>query len=164
MKRNTIVEIITALLIVLFVYAALSKLLAYQLFVAQLHTHPYLKHFGGFIAWSLPLTEFIVAVLLIFSPTRLASLYASVILLMIFTIYLVLMLLSGKDLPCSCGGVINGLNWKQHIVFNIGFTGLAITGIVLEKKQNKQTASLEESVLAKDIVATKPLPGIGSRK
>ncbi|MDQ2656909.1 MAG: hypothetical protein M3Y60_05770, partial [Bacteroidota bacterium] len=35
------------------------------------------------------------------------------------------------ELPCSCGGVLNSLGWKAHLVFNIVFTLLSIVGIML---------------------------------
>lgn len=129
MIHKWIIEVITVLLIILWVYAAISKLLEYQVFVSQLHTHRYLQSFAGFLAWALPATEFIVAALLFLPKTRLIGLYCTVGLLLSFTIYLVLMLLSGKDLPCSCSGIISTLSWQQHIVFNQVFLLLAITGL-----------------------------------
>jgi hypothetical protein len=44
------------------------------------------------------------------------------------------MLLSEKDLPCSCGGIISSLSWRQHIIFNGVFILLAITGIIFSKQ------------------------------
>ncbi|MGH2644193.1 MAG: MauE/DoxX family redox-associated membrane protein, partial [Chitinophagaceae bacterium] len=149
-KTNYIVEILSALLICLFIYAAVSKLLNYSLFVAQLNQHPYLKHFARVLALIVPVTEIIIAVLLTIPHSRMIGLYGSFLLLLIFTIYLTLMILSDKHLPCSCGGIISGFSWKEHTVFNLVFIGLAITGIVLGKKQNK------------DIVATS-LPAAGNR-
>jgi len=42
-------------------------------------------------------------------------------------------------LPCSCGGVIRELSWRDHLFFNVCFTVLAAVGISVEKKQNKIT-------------------------
>lgn len=39
-----------------------------------------------------------------------------------------------KRLPCSCGGVIALLSWKQHIAFNLFFLSLAVIGIYLEQQ------------------------------
>lgn len=135
MKRALTIEIISSLLIVLFIYAALSKLFEYSLFVEQLKMHPLLKHFAGLLAWALPVTELAVATLLVISRTKLTGLYCVAVLLIVFTLYLIIMLLSDKDLPCSCGGVISSLSWRQHIVFNGVFILLAIIGIWLEKKR-----------------------------
>ncbi len=135
MKKKWIIEVITVLLIILWVYAATGKLLEYQVFVAQLHTHPMLNPFAGFLAWALPATEFIVSALLVVPKTRLIGLYCTAGLLLSFTIYLMLMLLSGKDLPCSCSGIVSALNWGQHIVFNLVFMFLAIIGILAYNKK-----------------------------
>ncbi len=67
--------------------------------------------------------------------TRKYGLWASFILLMIFTFYISGMLLSGEHLPCSCGGIIRELSWRQHLIFNLFFITLSLTGIVLERKQ-----------------------------
>ena len=50
MKRQLIIQSIAALLILVFVYAASSKLLNYHLFAAQLEMHPLLEHFAGLFA------------------------------------------------------------------------------------------------------------------
>lgn len=131
MKTKWVIEIISALLIVIFVYAAASKLLNIPLFAAQLETHPYLKQFSDLLAWLVPGLEILISVLLILPITRKSGLYASAVLLIIFTMYLGLMLLSGKQLPCSCGGFISILDWKQHVVFNLALILFAIIGIHL---------------------------------
>lgn len=133
MRRSLTIEIITALLIGLFVYASLSKLLSYPVFAAQLHTHPYLKPFAGFLAWAVPVVELGVAALLFVPHTRLAGFTGAFVLMSIFTLYIAGMLLLDSHLPCSCGGVLQDLTWKQHLVFNVFFTLLAFIGWRLKK-------------------------------
>jgi len=136
MKNKWIIEIISAALVLLLVYAASGKFMDYPLFVAQLLTHPYLKPFAGFLAWSVPAVELLISVLVIIPRTRLAGLYSAAALLFTFTVYLVLMLLTDKNLPCSCSGIISSLSWGEHIVFNILFIILAIIGTWLYRKRN----------------------------
>jgi hypothetical protein len=50
-----------------------------------------------------------------------------------FTGYIGFMLLSNIELPCSCGGVISSLSWKNHLVFNILFLLLASVGYYLSR-------------------------------
>lgn len=142
MRRTLIIEAIAAGLIVLLVYASLSKLLAYPVFVVQLHTHPLLKSFAGFLAWAVPVVELCVVTLLAIPKTRLAGLYSATALLLVFTAYLLLMLLSGQPLPCSCGGIISKLSWSGHVVFNSVFILLAVTGIILDKRRHKHKPTL----------------------
>lgn len=133
MSRKTIIEIITALLIVLFVYAGLSKLLDHHTFSLQLAQSPLLSSWAFVIAWALPAGELLLAAALVIPATRQLGLYASLILLILFTVYLVYMLSFSTHLPCSCGGIISSLSWKQHLGFNSVFISLAAVGIWLRR-------------------------------
>jgi hypothetical protein len=134
MKR-WIADIIWGLLIVLFVYAASSKLFDYNQFSTQLGRSPLIGSYATVIAWMVPAIELIIVAMLTIKPTRIQGLYASLILLLIFTLYIAGMLLSGEHLPCSCGGVISALSWKKHLIFNLFFMALSIAGILLWWKQ-----------------------------
>ena len=85
-------EIISSLLILMFVYTALSKLLDYPLFRLQLGKSPFITAYAGLVAWSLPVSELLVAIALVFKPTRIAGLYASLFLMTMFTAYIYAML------------------------------------------------------------------------
>jgi uncharacterized membrane protein YphA (DoxX/SURF4 family) len=122
-------------LIVLWVYAAVSKLFRFALFRFQLNTYPWIRQFAGLVVWSVPLLELVIAALLISGRRRIIGLYASLCLLVVFTVYLIWMLRTEKHLPCSCGGVIQELSWNQHLVFNVFFIAVAATGIVGRRRQ-----------------------------
>jgi len=133
MKRTTIVEIISVLLLSLFLYAAIAKMMDYTLFREQLAVSPILHLFAGFIAWALPAVELAVVVLLMVPRWRLKGLYLSLGLLLAFIGYIVAMMAISDKLPCSCGGLLEQLSWKGHIVFNAIFSVLAIIAIHVEK-------------------------------
>lgn len=128
-QTKIIVEVCSFSLVFLFVYTATAKLFQFQLFRYRLDTYPWIRHVGGLIAWGVPLLELTIAVLLISERRKLIGFYAAFGLMAIFTIYLVLMLSTEQHLPCSCGGAIEGLTWRQHIVFNLFFLVLAGLGI-----------------------------------
>ena len=134
-KRNTIVEVIAALFILLFMYTAINKFIAFDSLKIVLQKYPLIGNFPVLVAWGLPLVETIVALLLFLPRTRLYGLYASLILMASFTIYLAYMLLFTPKLPCTCGGLLQKLSWPQHLVFNIIFFSLALWGILLQRKQ-----------------------------
>lgn len=115
--------------ILLFVYTGVTKLLSLASFQKVLSDSSLLRHFSVFVSWSLPLAELVVAALLLFPATRKAGLYVSLVLVLLFTAYIGWMLLYAPHLPCSCGGVISALNWKQHFFFNLFCIALAIAGI-----------------------------------
>jgi hypothetical protein len=138
MKQKIFTEIISFLLTLLFVYAATAKLLQYSRFQDQLSVEPFIATYKNIIAWLLPVTELAIAMVLAIKNTRLYGLYASLLLLIIFTAYITGMLLLAASLPCSCGGVISGLSWKEHLLFNLFFIAISIAGIVLKREEKCQ--------------------------
>lgn len=140
MKKTISIEIISALLLLLFCYAALSKLSEYSVFIFQVSESPFklLARSAHWIAWLIPALELLVAVMLPFTKTRLWAFYGATGLMLVFTIYIAAMLLSGLPLPCACGGIISVLHWPGHLVFNIFFLGLSIAGIFLERKNKAE--------------------------
>jgi hypothetical protein len=136
-KRKFYTELIAAALILLFVYTGINKAMDHHIFALQLQKSPLLSRFSSLIAIILPAFEIMLALALSFYRTRLIALYTATGLLFIFTIYLAFILTYVKQLPCSCGGVISKMSWRQHIIFNLFFLILAVTGIVLQKINNK---------------------------
>lgn len=136
MLKKRVIEIITSLLIILFVYAALTKLFDYYNFKTQLGKSPFLTFMSGFAAWSIPASELIVVGLLSFKRTRELGLYASLFLMTLFTAYIYAMLNFSYYVPCSCGGILSEMEWSQHFIFNIFFVVISITGIVLQSKES----------------------------
>ena len=135
-RRKKIIEGISALYILLFLYTALSKTLWIGPTVDVLKFTPFFKAMPFTTAWSVVVAEYVVAVLLFFSRTRKIGLYISLALMMGFTAYILWMMNVAPNLPCTCGGVIASMNWTQHLVFNIGFIILALSGIMLMRKKD----------------------------
>ncbi len=131
MKSNRIVEIISYLFILLFVYAAVSKLLSFERFILQIGQSPILFPYATPLAILVPAAELIISVLLSIDRYRLAGLYASFTLMMIFTFYIIAILQFSEHVPCACGGVLEALGWRAHLVFNILFVALSVVGILL---------------------------------
>lgn len=136
--KHWILEGITFLFILLFVYAAVSKLLAYEQFKAQLEQSPFLSSFAEFLVWGVPAIELVIATLLFWPKLKLQGLWCSFILMMVFTIYIIIVLNFSESIPCSCGGVISTFSWTQHLIFNIGFIFLALFGIFLNPTINNE--------------------------
>lgn len=138
MKNGRLIELICALLVCLFVYAAASKLLAYNDFRAALYNQPIPHWSAELLSWLLPIVELVAAGLLMSPGTKLLGLYASGLLMFVFTGYVALVLAGGFGrIPCTCGGLLKNMGWKTHLIFNIFFLFLAVAGIVLVKKKQK---------------------------
>jgi hypothetical protein len=118
MKKN-IADIVALMLIILWVYAAASKLADVNVFTAQLKREPVPGWAAAMLVWALPATELMIALLLSFIKTRTYGLLFSLILMATFTLYVGLAL-SGAygSIPCSCGGIFFFMQWKGHLVFN----------------------------------------------
>lgn len=137
-SRGLLTEIVVALLILLFVYTGLSKLLDFSSFRYTLSRSPLIGNMAPMLAWTLPVLEFAISILLFFTFTRRAGLWASLSIMLVFTGYLAYMIYFTPDRPCSCGGVLKQMTWKQHLVFNIFFTLLALCGLWLSRKRSLQ--------------------------
>lgn len=130
MKRTRLLECVVLLLIVLWTYTAFSKLFAYPATVLQLQHMPFIAPAAAFAGWFIPAVEIIIAVLLVVTNYRKAGLWASLILISIFTFYLAFAMGAGKKLPCSCGGIISTLSWTGHLVFNSGIALLTAMALL----------------------------------
>ncbi len=129
--KSVIIEFITMLYILLFVYAATSKLLDFDTFQVQLGQSPLLSAFAGWVAFGVPFLEFFIVLLLVFPKWRLIGLYAAFSLMVLFSTYIVVILNFSSFVPCSCGGILENMSWTQHLVFNVLFVVLAIVGIYM---------------------------------
>lgn len=131
-RKSKIVEIVSSLYILLFVYTAISKWLDFDSFKAVIAQSPLIGSYPLVVAGLLPVLELWVAGLLFFTRTRTVGLYAALLLMVAFTGYIIYMLLYASHLPCSCGGVIRRLSWRAHLFFNLGWILLAVIAIKLD--------------------------------
>ncbi|TRX32987.1 hypothetical protein FNW52_16150 [Flavobacterium sp. ZT3R18] len=135
-NNRIILNSICQLYILLFVYAAVSKLLDFENFQVQLGQSPLLSAFASWVAWLVPTIELILASLLLFPKWRTIALFAAFSLMIMFTTYIFIILNYSSFVPCSCGGILEKMGWTEHLIFNVFFIVLAILGLLLEKQQN----------------------------
>lgn len=145
-------EIISLFFIVLFIYAAFSKLLNHEVFKTQLSQSPFIDQIAPLVAWGIPVLLLCIAGLLFFPGLKLAGLYAALVLMLLFTIYIIAVLHVATSIPCSCNGIIASFSWNEHLIFNVACIILAALGIVLRRnnsirrKNNKHQLSGYEPV------------------
>lgn len=130
--RKITVQVVSFLLIILWIYAASSKLMNFNMFRQQMSWQmlfPFIKHT---IIYILPAAEVLTAFLLVFERTQRAGLYFSFTMLLAFTIYVGLAVFKFFDhIPCSCGGILNKMTWNAHFLLNIFFLLLTALGIYM---------------------------------
>ena len=129
-----LITLISLLLTVLFVYTAASKLIQLDTFQSRLARMPFISGYAYLISWSVPFLELVIAGLLWIPKYQKKALYASLFLLVVFTIYILVVLNYSDSIPCTCGGVISTLGWGDHILFNAAFMLMALLGIIWSKK------------------------------
>jgi len=132
-RRNTIIEIVSALFILLFAYTGINKLISIDTLQFVLKDYPLIGGFPNLVAWGLPVTELIVVLFLFIPRTRKIGLYCSLVLMSFFTLYLIYMLIFTPNKPCTCGGMLQQLSWTQHLIFNGAFILLALLALRLSR-------------------------------
>ncbi len=134
--KQWIIEIITGLLAVLFIYTAVSKLMDFDRFIWQINNQPFDNRLTPFLTHALPSVELLLTGLLLWPKTRLAGLYGSGVLLTVFTIYITLVTFNFYPrVPCGCATAFEHLSWPQHLAMNAGFTAMAFTAVYLTKNK-----------------------------
>lgn len=129
-NKIIIIEITILLLVVLFMYTSVSKFIDFRGFTSDLNNQPFPNSLTPFLKWAIPVTEIAIVAALVYGRTRLIGLYASLVLMSMFTIYTALVLFHVFEyVPCSCGGVIKYLTWPQHLIFNAFFVVISYMAV-----------------------------------
>lgn len=129
--RFNIVYSIALLYILLFMYAAVSKLLDFENFSVQIGQSPLLSEFASTVAVVVPAIEIAIALILFTDRFRFIALLGCATLMMMFSVYIYIIINYSAFVPCSCGGVLEKMNWNQHLVFNIIFVLLATVAALI---------------------------------
>lgn len=127
-------ELIRFAYILLFLYAAVYKLMDVGYFTRQLAKSPLIGSFNQVLAYAVPGIELIAVVLMLYTPYRRAGLWLSTVIMGAFIIYIAYVLLLAPEIPCACGGVFVSMGWGEHLVFNAVYFLAGILAIVLEQK------------------------------
>ena len=133
--KKQAMNIIVFLLILLFAYAGSVKLFDYTTFSIQLSKSPLIFDRADQIALVLPISEIIIAFMLLTDKYRLQGLYLSFFTMLTFTLYLLYMVNFSYYIPCSCGGILGRMSWNVHIVFNIFFVAISAIGVIIYKTE-----------------------------
>lgn len=144
--KTILFQVSCCLYVILFTYAATSKILDYENFRAQLGQSPILSPFAEPVAYGVPLLEFLLAALLL-TKFRTVALYFSTALMFMFTCYIFIILNYSAYVPCSCGGVLEKLGWTEHLIFNTVFVVLGFASL-LSQSPNIRSAGIKAGGLS----------------
>lgn len=126
------------LVALLFIYTAFSKILDYSDFIFQLEKSPLIPVGKGDIFGLGVIVSEILASYLLFKKEQ-YGLYLSLFLMASFTVYLYVIINYSYYIPCSCGGVLEQMDWNTHIIFNLGITVLIISSILSQVTSNPKS-------------------------
>lgn len=122
------------LLASLFIYTSVSKAYDWQGTKLAMYNQLFPEWMAEILLYLLPFLELGIASMLLVSAWRKTGLLFSLILLILFTGYVGWIGLGfAYRVPCSCGGVLNSLDWEEHLLFNLAFLGIAGYGLWFER-------------------------------
>ena len=130
------VKAVSCFFILLFMYASVSKLLEFENFRVQLAQSPMLGAYAGVVSLLVIIVELSIVYLLVIQKFRLTGLYASLAIMSAFTMYIFLILNYSDYIPCSCGGILEKMDWNQHLIFNLCCVLLLIVAIIISDATN----------------------------
>jgi hypothetical protein len=136
--RDRLVFCICLICISLFLYTAYSQIVDHQRFFKGLSKVAVVGGFALYISWLVPVAEVLISILLIIPITYKWGLCGFAGLMILFTGYILSMVLWAKKLPLHSGGAAEKLSWTQHIWFNLAFIVIAVFALWLS---NLKTSS-----------------------
>ncbi|MBS1526463.1 MAG: hypothetical protein JST19_12485 [Bacteroidetes bacterium] len=129
--------------VLLWIYAASSKLIDFNRFRGQMQLQILPVFFKDSLVYILPPLEVIAALLLLFDLTQLIGITLSLALILAFTIYIGLVVFRFFDhIPCSCGGILSNMGWDAHFIFNLIFSLLAALGFYIIYGERREKAKI----------------------
>ena len=135
MQPNTWTAFIANLLILLFTYTSLSKLLDFTEFSSQMHNQPVPIWMSDLATWALPSLQILIVGLLSIRKFRSRGFLLALIVMLIFTLYVILIVTDiFPYIPCSCAGILKGMSWTTQLVFNIVITTMAFIGFRVQRR------------------------------
>ncbi|CAM4208117.1 Methylamine utilisation protein MauE [Pedobacter westerhofensis] len=140
MKKEKSLKIITGSIAVMFGYAAAVKVADYSKARVEMLNQVFPVALAEMLTWVIPALEILLVVCLLLPATRKKALWASLSLLVAFSVYIIL---ATNDVfsrtPCSCGGILgDGASYLTQLIFNIFFIALSLIAFTIEYNWNKK--------------------------
>lgn len=118
MQKQLITHLTAACFIIVWTYAAASKLGNLNAFHGQLAQSPLILNYARLLKWAVPIIELVLALGLLIKPFQEIAMIGSTFLMMSFCWYIIAITQFSTYIPCSCGGLLQQLSWNQHLLLN----------------------------------------------
>lgn len=129
--KKSFIEITAALFVLLYLYTGLTKAMHNGEFNAAMKHSPLIALFSEQLAIIIPVIEIIISILLIIPQTRFNGMLFATALMALFTFYVIYIMTADRALPCTCGGIIQQMGWRDHLILNSSFLLSGITATLL---------------------------------
>ena len=118
------------LLVLLWAYTGFDKIIRWETSRKAFHNQTFPAELAEILAYAIPITELLIALLLLFSVSRWWGFLLSTLLLTVFTTYVGLIWVGAfPRVPCNCAGVLESLGWGEHFVLNLLMLALGVYGL-----------------------------------
>lgn len=130
MEKQQKISLPRIVLILLWTYTGMDKLLRWEQSRKALHNQVFPSELAEILAYTVPVSELLIVLLLLFSVSRWWGYLSSILLLTVFTTYVGLIWVGAfPRVPCNCAGILESLGWAEHLLLNFGMTGFAVWGL-----------------------------------
>lgn len=129
--KNLIAETIIFLLLLMWAYTFVSKVLDFDTFRRQINGAYLLSYLGSPLPYILQLLHLSLVILLLKKSWRKLGLITSLSVLLLYTGYLIYILKFAPSIPCSCISLFRGLNWNNQLWINLAVLTLNIIGLIM---------------------------------
>src|SRR5690606_9588578 len=110
----------------------IDKTFDFAAFQSGILNQPFPNFLGYILIYTLPVLDMATVATLVVSRCQKLGLILSTTLLTAFSTYIAIAFLgTWEQLPCGCGSVIKGMNWTQHLIFNLIFLMFSGWGLYL---------------------------------
>lgn len=135
--REFVVQVITYMLLCLWIVVASRKLFDYSAFRQAMLDQPFEDKYGIVLSYLLPVIQLGTGLLFIFEKTKRYGFLLTILLMIAFSWYIVLVLKrTWGFIPCYCTLEFPA-DWKGHLWINGIIAVFAITGLLLDSLRKR---------------------------
>ncbi|WP_395051965.1 MauE/DoxX family redox-associated membrane protein [Flavobacterium sp.] len=135
--QKTIAEFIYLFIILFFCYTAVNKLMNLESFRTNLvKTSVFTFEIANYFSYLVIILEIFVVIILLFFKQKGLLLFCFIIL--IFTLYISFLNFKGFYEVCGCGGILNGLQYKYHLLINLSLIISSLYCYLILNKANNE--------------------------
>lgn len=138
-NRELLLKIVTAVLVLLWIYTGLDKLLRWKESRNAFHNQTFPPELAEILTFTVPILELSIVALLMFTISKWWGYLSSILLLTVFTTYVGLIWVGAfPRVPCNCAGILESLGWTEHFILNSIFIAISLTGLYLTPSHQKK--------------------------